>query len=911
MPNRLPRIAAALLLAACCAIVLNGSPAALPAFACGCGGSVGAFGGAGTGRPPEIYLDHARPVAERVDDLVRRMTLEEKVSQLVNAAPAIPRLGVPEYNWWNEALHGVARAGLATVFPQAIGLAATFDEPLMFEVATTISDEARAKYNLASARGARGLYEGLTFWSPNINIFRDPRWGRGMETYGEDPFLAGRLAVAFVKGMQGDHARYLKTVATPKHYAVHSGPEPERHTFDVSPDPEDLRSTYLPQFEMAVREGGALSVMCAYNRVDGEAACASPRLLSDVLRRSWGFGGYVVSDCGAIDDIYRTHKLVATAAEASAMALKAGCDLECGDSYKSLVDAVRQGRASEADVDTAVRRLFTIRFRLGMFDPTESLPWAAYGTDRVDAPGHRALALRTARESIVLLKNDGALLPLRKDLKRVAVIGPNADDTEVLLGNYRGMPAEPVTVLEGIRWKIQAAGGTVVHARGSDVAENMPALEALPGLVLSVVENGARQPGLKGEYFDLPGGQGKASLDYPDLSARTPAFTRIDPAVDFNWWDGTPDPRLPDPDGFAVRWTGELEAPASGMYYLGGVGMTGFRLWIDGKEITRSRSWHDPLSSHGSVEMQAGRRYPIRLEYFQRARNAYMRLLWRRPVADPQGEALEAARKADAVVLVLGLSPRLEGEEMKVPVEGFSGGDRVDIGLPAVQERLMREVAALGKPTVLVLLNGSALAATWADEHLPAIVEAWYPGQAAGTAIADVLFGDYNPAGRLPVTFYRSVSDLPPFGDYRMAGRTYRYFKGRPLYPFGHGLSYSRFEYRGLAAGPSKESRGGLRAGADVQNTGAIAGDEVVQLYVSAAGPGPIRSLQGFRRITLAAGETRRVWFELTAQQLAGVAPRGAAPPRDYEVSIGGKQPGFEGTADARTTGVVTGRFRR
>lgn len=857
------------------------------------------------------HLDPARPVSERVDHLVGRMTLEEKVSQLMNGAAAIPRLGVPEYDWWNEALHGVARAGLATVFPQAIGLAAAFDEPLMFEVATTISDEARAKYNLASSRGARGLYQGLTFWSPNINIFRDPRWGRGMETYGEDPYLAGRLAVAFVKGMQGNDARYLKTVATPKHYAVHSGPEPERHTFDVAPDAEDLRSTYLPQFEMAVREGGALSVMCAYNRVDGEAACASPRLLSDILRRSWGFSGYVVSDCGAIDDIYRTHKLVATAEEASAMAIKAGCDLECGGSYRSLVEAVRQGRASEADIDVAVKRLFAIRFRLGMFDPPERLPWASFGAAQLDTPANRALALRTARESIVLLKNDGAVLPLRKGLKRVAVIGPNAADVEVLLGNYKGMPAEPVTVLDGIRRTVEANGGQVLYARGSDVAENMPFLEVVPNAALSVVKDGQRRPGLEGEYFEFRDGEGKRSLEYPDLSSRTPAFTRVDANVDFNWWEGSPDPRLADVDNFAVRWTGEIEAPATGTYHLGALGASGFRLSVDGKEIARSRSSHDPVSGHAAVELQAGRRYPVRLEYFHRARTAVVRLLWRPPAGNLLAEAVAAAKQAEAVVLVLGLSPRLEGEEMRVPVAGFAGGDRVDIGLPAVQERLMREVAALGKPTVLVLLNGSALAATWADEHLPAIVEAWYPGQAAGTAVADVLFGDYNPGGRLPVTFYRSVSDLPPFADYRMAGRTYRYFKGRPLYPFGHGLSYSRFEYKAFAAGPSKESRGGLLVGADVTNTGAIAGDEVVQLYVSAAGTGPTRSLQGFRRMTLAPGETRRVWFELTARQLAALVPPGAAQPGEIEVSIGGKQPGFTGTADAATTGVVTARVSR
>jgi beta-glucosidase len=415
--------------------------------------------------PP--YKDVARPVAERVADLLSRLTLEEKVSQLVNAAEAVPRLDIPAYNWWNEALHGVARAGHATVFPQAIGLAATWDEPLMQQVATTISTQARAKYNVASSRNRRGLYDGLTFWSPNINIFRDPRWGRGMETYGEDPYLSGRLAVAFVRGMQGDDPRYLKTVATPKHYAVHSGPEPERHTFDVTVSEIDLRDTYLPQFEMAVREGGALSVMCAYNRVAGESACASPRLLTDILRKEWGFDGYVVSDCDSIWDIYQTHKMVPSAEEASAMGVKAGCDLNCGDTYKALVEAVKKGLLKEADIDEAVRRLFTIRFRLGMFDPPSSLPWASLGAADVERSQDVALAERTAAESLVLLKNDGNLLPLRRDLRTIAVIGPNADEVEVLLGNYNGTPRAPVTILEGIRRAVRPGTRVLTGPRAS------------------------------------------------------------------------------------------------------------------------------------------------------------------------------------------------------------------------------------------------------------------------------------------------------------------------------------------------------------------------------------------------------------------------------------------------------------
>ena len=510
------------------------------------------------------YKDASRSVSDRVSDLVSRMTLEEKVSQMMNEAAAIPRLDVPEYNWWNEGLHGVARAGLATVFPQAIGLAATWNDALIGEMAVTISDEARAKHRAAAAANKRGLYQGLTFWSPNINIFRDPRWGRGMETYGEDPYLAGRLAVAFVKGMQGDDPQHLKAVATPKHYAVHSGPEPDRHTFDAVVDERDLQDTYLPQFEMAVREGGALSVMCAYNRLAGEACCASPRLLTDILRKQWGFQGYVVSDCSAIDDIYKTHKLVKTAAEASTLAIQAGCDLECGDSFTSLVEAVRSGRLAERDLDQSLHRLFTIRFRLGMFDAPETGRWARVPYSIVDSAAHRDQALRVAHESIVLLKNDRQVLPLGPAARTIAVIGPNANDVDVLLGNYHGTPKEPVTVLEGIR-------PTVLFARGSPLADAMPALEVVPASALWTGDGRARVNGLEGEYFtpiDRRGASPREAwpsspLEFPDF-AGTPVFTRVDKVIDFNWWDGTPDARLTDDDNFAVRWSGEIVPPVSG-----------------------------------------------------------------------------------------------------------------------------------------------------------------------------------------------------------------------------------------------------------------------------------------------------------------------------------------------------------
>ena len=682
----------------------------------------GSIAGALPAQTPD-YLNQDLPFERRVNDLVGRMTLEEKVSQMKDVAPAIERLGIPEYNWWNEALHGVARSGLATSFPQAIGLAATWDDSLIFQMATVISDEARAKHHEYVRAGSRQRYQGLTFWSPNINLFRDPRWGRGQETYGEDPFLTGRLAVQFIRGMQGDDPKYLKTVATVKHFAVHSGPEPERHSFDAVVSERDLRESYLPHFAAGIREGGAYSLMCAYNRVEGKAACGSDMLLEVILRGEWGFSGYVVSDCGAIDDIYLRHTVVATGAEAAALAVKTGTDLECGRVYTNLVDAVKQGLITEQEIDTAVKRLFLARFKLGMFDSPDRVRWAQIPYGVLDRPAHRELARRVARESIVLLKNAGGVLPLRKDLATLAVLGPNADQWRMLLGNYNGMPADPVTPLRGIR---EAVGREtrVLYARGADLADGFP------------------------------------GTDGPSVPAETLAV-----------------------------------------------------------------------------------------------------------------EAVKAARQADAVVLFLGLTARLEGEEMRVELEGFRGGDRTRIDLPAAQERLLERIVAVGKPTVLVLLNGSALAVSWAQQHVPAIVEAWYPGQAAGTAIADVLFGDYNPGGRLPVTFYKSVDDLPPFDDYRMEGRTYRFFKGTPLYPFGYGLSYTSFAYKQLrTSARTLRADDTLTVRVDVTNTGQREGDEVVQLYVRHLGSRvtrPREDLRGYRRVTLRPGETRTVQFPLVAASLA------------------------------------------
>jgi len=699
------------------------------------------------------YQDPSLPVEERVKDLVSRMTLEEKVAQTLNASPAIERLGIPEYDWWNECLHGVARAGTATVFPQAIGLAATWNTDLMARVAVTTSDEARAKHHEALRQGEHGRYTGLTFWSPNINIFRDPRWGRGQETYGEDPYLTARMGVAFVKGLQGDDPKYLKLVATPKHYAVHSGPEHDRHHFDARASERDARQTYLPAFKACIVEAKAYSIMGAYNRTNGEPCCASPTLLEQILRKEWGFEGYVVSDCGAIADIHLHHKAVETPEAAAALAVKMGCELNCGRTYGALLKAVDKGLLSEEDIDRAVERLFTARLKLGMFDPPEMVPYAQIPYSVNDSPTHRELALQAARESIVLLKNDG-LLPLnRHALRSVAMIGPNADDVEVVLGNYNGTPSSAVTPRAGLAAKL-GPKVEVRYAKGSGV--------------------------IQGSVVDTM-------------------------------------------------------------------------------------------------------------------------------------EAAEAAREADVVIACVGISQLLEGEEGQRMSEGISQGDRSDLDLPSAQQELLQAIHAVGKPLIVVLINGSALAVNWANEYANAVIEAWYPGEEGGTALAEVLLGEYNPGGRLPVTFYRSVEDLPAFTDYDMEGHTYRYFRGAPLYPFGYGLSYTQFAYTDLKIGPQEAGpEQEIQVEVKVTNVGSRAGDEVVQLYVTdleASVPVPIREVAGFSRIHLSPAQTKTVRFTIAPEQLSLISDEGerVIEAGDFQVAVGGCQPGFEALCGS-STHVLTGR---
>ncbi|MDD4257427.1 MAG: glycoside hydrolase family 3 C-terminal domain-containing protein [Bacteroidales bacterium] len=796
---------------------------------------------------------------ERAADLVSRMTLEEKVSQMSHESKAIDRLGVPEYNWWNECLHGVARAGHATVFPQAIGMAAMWNEDMIYRIATAVSDEARAKHHNFLRQGKRGIYQGLTYWTPNINIFRDPRWGRGMETYGEDPYLTGELGVGFIKGLQGDDPKYLKLVATAKHFAVHSGPESTRHSANVNPSLRDFYETYTPHFKKAVQEAGVWSVMGAYQRLWGEPCCGS-YFLGSLLREKWGFRGYIVSDCWAIKDFYDKgmHEIVETPEQAAAQAVKSGTDLNCGVTFPYLTESVRQGLITEGAIDTAVQRLMLARFKLGMFDNPKHVPYSKIPMDVVESEQHVALALEAARESMVLLENNG-ILPFSKEVKNVAVIGPNADDTEVLLGNYNGYSRNPVTPLRGIMEKL--SGARVIYAQGCALAGGLPYFTAVPSRVLFTDSSMSRN-GLSAKYYNNPEWAGD------------PVHSRVDSLVDFVWWNEAPFAGM-DPAHFSVEWTGVICVSESGNYALGAESFPGFSLVFDGKELISRNQDHHPGKVYEFVYLQAGKSYPLSLRYYQKETEyAIMRLLWDAPGRQLKQEAIQVASASDLVILCMGLSPSLEGEEMKVRVKGFKDGDREDIQLPASQVELIKAIARLNKPTVLVLLNGSAVSFDNEIKSLPAILEAWYPGQEGGTAIADIIFGDYNPGGKLPITFYRSIDQIPAFDNYDMQGKTYRFFRDTPLYPFGYGLSYTQFSYRITELPESVPCGIPVDLTVEITNTGHMEGDEVVQLYVTlpdASFPVPVKSLQGFKRIHLKPGESQLVRFTLVPEQMASL----------------------------------------
>jgi beta-glucosidase len=833
-----------------------------------------------------LYRQPSAPIDQRVADLIGRMTLDEKVAQMQNAAPAIPRLGVPSYEYWNEALHGVARGGEATIFPQAIAMAATWDKALLRAEGQTIGVEGRARYNLAQAQGNHDRYFGLTFWAPNINIFRDPRWGRGQETLGEDPFLTGTLATEFVRGIQGDDPRYLQAIATPKHFAVHSGPEPLRHGFNVTPSPRDFYETYLPAFRRTVVDGKAHSLMCSYNAIDGKPACANPELLGDTLRAAWGFDGFVTSDCGAIDDITTGHHFTKTNVEGAAAAVKAGTDTACAfkDEYLDLAKAVRTGILPESQLDVSLKRLFTARMRLGMFDPPARVPFTAIPISENHSVAHQYLALRAARESIVLLKNDG-VLPLAAKAKRIAVVGPSATSLIALEGNYKGTPTSPILPLDGMEKAFGAA--RLGYAQGAPFVD---------GIALPVPRTVFGQ-GLKAEFFNGTGFAGRA------------VATRVDRQIDFDWNAVSPAPGV-DPKAFSVRWTGTIAVPAPGDYSF---------------EVADRRC--DPSEDHetyalrvdGAAQFQAGstcedfgqprksitihfddtkpRRFVFEYSHKSPRFSAGATFAWKAPRKALLDEAVASARDADVVVAFVGLVPWLEGEEMPVHIPGFDGGDRTSLALPDAQRDLIDALAATGKPLVIVLESGSAIALGPQAAKARAVLQAWYGGEQGGRAIGEVLSGQINPSGRLPVTFYTSTDQLPPFADYAMKGRTYRYFTGKPEYPFGAGLSYTRFGYSGLLVGaPALKAGEAQRVTVRVRNDGKVAGDEVVQLYLSVPGrpAAPIRSLKGYDRIHLAPGETKAVRFTLSPRDLALAGEDGAMriEPAGYQLWVGGGQPG-------------------
>ena len=825
------------------------------------------------------YMNTALSHEARARDLVSHMTLREKAEQAGHNAPAIPRLGVPAYNWWNEGLHGVARAGIATVFPQAIGMAATWDVNRMHTMADITATEFRAKYlDTLQPDGSSGFYQGLTVWSPNINIFRDPRWGRGQETYGEDPHLTGEIATAFIRGLQGDDPDFYKTIATSKHYAVHSGPEWGRHQQDFSPTAKDLEETYLPAFRQTVIEGEVAAIMCAYNALFGVPACASPFLMEERLRQDWGFEGYVVTDCGGAANIYREDALAYELDRVRGVALgfKAGMDVICGDYRNGLntepdqiVEGVTNGELPIAVLDQALVRLFTARMQLGMFDPYETLPFAGITARDFDTPEHRAYSLEMARASMVLLKNENNILPLDGAPGSIAVVGPNADSFDTLVGNYYGTPSNPVTVLDGIRARFPDS--QVNYVQGIGLIG--PAEEPVPGEMFCV-DAGCNQAGLTAQHYagrDLSGAATSTGVEETATVAWRSADVRLT----------------------STRWTGFLRAPATGTYNFRYASENGYRVYIGDEPVVEEWGVGDaPSILSGSIDLVEGETYPIRVEGWQRGLRGEQYLVWSRP-DDNGSRAVQAAANSDLVVFVAGLSARIEGEEMRVEAEGFDGGDRTSIDLPRPQQELLERVVATGKPVILVLMNGSALAVNWADENVPAIVEAWYPGGEGGHAVAQLIAGDYSPAGRLPVTFYRNLENLPGFTDYSMENRTYRYHRDEVLYPFGYGLSYTSFAYTNGSWG--NWTSGDHSVSVDVTNNGSVASDEVVQFYIShpEMANQPIRSLIGFERIHLAPGETRTVRFEISDRMLSTVDDEGvrAVRPGQVDLWIGGGQP--------------------
>jgi beta-glucosidase len=836
------------------------------------------------------YMNPQLSPEQRATDLVRRMTLAEKASEMQNNSAAVPRLKIPAYQWWSEALHGVINEGV-TEYPEPIGLAATFDAPGIHTMAAQIGIEGRIKHVQNLREGHTGIMGGLDFWSPNLNIFRDPRWGRGQETYGEDPFLTGRMGVAYVTGLQGDNPKYYLAIATPKHYAVHSGPEPTRHFADVDVSKHDEVDTYEPAFRAAIVEGKAGSVMCAYNAINGQPACANQYLLQDQLRGKWGFQGYVVSDCDAVRDVAANHRYRPTQAQGAAISVLRGMDNECvtftsrfGDPVeKAYIDAVQQGYLPESVLDTALIRLFTARIKLGMFDPPDMVPFTKIDEKELDSAEHRAEARKLANESMVLLKNDG-LLPLKPEIRKIAVVGPLADQTHPLIGNYAGQPTHIVSILDGL--KAEFPNATINFVPGTQFlrADGTP----VPDALLTTPDG---KPGLKADYNEgMRRGPPAPGANSTPIVSRTEANVRLT--------ENNLPSEMAARKTFGVQWSGFLTPTESGDFLLG-IRCEGFgRLSVDGKTVaTAFGGGTRGLSSGiGRVHLEKGRKVALEISYGTRNSKPHAELIWAKANNAPSAEAIAAAKNADVVIAVVGITSQLEGEEMPVSEPGFLGGDRTSIDLPQPEEDLVEAVAATGKPVAVVLMNGSALAVNWINEHANAILDAWYPGEEGGAAVAETLSGKNNPAGRLPVTFYTGVDQLPNFEDYGMANRTYRYFTGKPLYPFGYGLSYTKFSYSDLNV-PAQAVAAGQPVGADVTvtNTGKLAGDEVVQLYLKfpPVKGAPLIALRGFERIHLDPGASQKVHFELKPRDLGMVTEEGnpVIAPGDYTISVGGGQP--------------------
>lgn len=833
---------------------------------------------AGCGEPS--YKDASLSPERRAELLVKELTLEEKAHLMMDGSRPVERLGIKPYNWWNEALHGVARAGLATVFPQPIGMAASFDPEMVYEVFNAVSDEARAKNTYYASQDSRERYQGLTMWTPTVNIYRDPRWGRGIETYGEDPYLTSRMGVMVVKGLQGPaDGKYDKLHACAKHFAVHSGPEWNRHSFNAENiKPRDLYETYLPPFEALVKEGKVEEVMCAYNRFEGDPCCGSDRLLMQILRGEWGFDGIVVSDCGAIADFYndRGHHTHPDAESASAAAVVSGTDLECGSSYKALIESVKKGLISEETVDTSVKRLMKARFALGEMDEPEKVSWTKIPFSVVASAAHDSLALNMARESMTLLMNKDNFLPLKRGGLTVAVMGPNANDSVMQWGNYNGMPPHTVTILDGVR-NMLGADDKLIYEQGCPWVERT--------LIQSAFSQckSDKGPGFTARYWNNLEREGEpvttAQVTTP-FRFCTSGATVFAPGVNLTDFSATYN------SVFTPKESGEIVLEV----YCYGSG----RLRVNGEEVKGFSNKHGARKSTHAMKVQAGKSYDLELDFEYLRSDAQLNFdLGFKKEVDIR-KSVERVKDADIVVFASGISPSLEGEEMGVNLPGFKKGDRTDIELPAVQRELIEALYRAGKKIILVNCSGSPIGLEPETQKCEAILQAWYPGQQGGTAVAEVLFGDYNPAGKLPVTFYRNVSQLPDFEDYNMTGRTYRYMQDAPLFPFGYGLSYTTFGYGKTVLDKSELTAGQpLKLTVPVTNTGKRDGEEVVQVYLRKQGDaeGPVKTLRAFKRVRIPAGKTVNVEFDLKDKELEWWDDQSNTVrvcPSNYDIMVGG-----------------------